>query len=65
VLASGHQLVATARRPEQLDELVREHGDQVRAVAGARQSFGGPGKVRIRPMAAEGSRSGEANGTAG
>ena len=33
VLARGDRLVATARRPEQLDELVREHGGQVRAVA--------------------------------
>jgi NAD(P)-dependent dehydrogenase (short-subunit alcohol dehydrogenase family) len=33
VLARGDRLVATARRPEQLDALVREHGGQVRAVA--------------------------------
>ncbi|MFD9332124.1 oxidoreductase [Streptomyces sp. NPDC060065] len=33
VLAAGHQLVATARRPEQLDDLVQRFGDQVRAVA--------------------------------
>ncbi|WP_329547859.1 oxidoreductase [Streptomyces sp. NBC_01356] len=33
VLAAGHQLVATARRPEQLDDLVRRFGDRVRAVA--------------------------------
>jgi NAD(P)-dependent dehydrogenase (short-subunit alcohol dehydrogenase family) len=33
VLAAGHQLVATARRPEQLDDLVRRYGDQVRAAA--------------------------------
>jgi NAD(P)-dependent dehydrogenase (short-subunit alcohol dehydrogenase family) len=33
VLAHGDRLVATARRPEQLDELVRQHGEQVRAVA--------------------------------
>lgn len=33
VLKSGDKLVATARRPEQLDDLVRTHGDQVRAVA--------------------------------
>lgn len=33
VLAGGHQLVATARRPEQLDDLVQRYGDQVRAVA--------------------------------
>ncbi|MFI5711098.1 SDR family NAD(P)-dependent oxidoreductase [Kribbella sp. NPDC051620] len=32
VLAAGHQLVATARRPEQLDDLVAQYGDQVRAV---------------------------------
>src|SRR4051812_3806295 len=32
VLASGDQLVATARRPEQLAELVSRYGDQVRAV---------------------------------
>ncbi|WP_405925792.1 oxidoreductase [Streptomyces sp. NBC_00035] len=33
VLAAGHQLVATARRPEQLDDLVQRFGDRVRAVA--------------------------------
>jgi NAD(P)-dependent dehydrogenase (short-subunit alcohol dehydrogenase family) len=33
VLARDDRLVATARRPEQLDELVREHAGQVRAVA--------------------------------
>jgi NAD(P)-dependent dehydrogenase (short-subunit alcohol dehydrogenase family) len=33
VLDSGDQVVATARRPEQLDDLVREYGDRVRAVA--------------------------------
>jgi NAD(P)-dependent dehydrogenase (short-subunit alcohol dehydrogenase family) len=33
VLASGDNLVASARRPEQLDDLVREHGKQVRTVA--------------------------------
>jgi NAD(P)-dependent dehydrogenase (short-subunit alcohol dehydrogenase family) len=33
VLARGDRLVATARHPEQLDALVREHGGQVRAVA--------------------------------
>ncbi|MCX5557364.1 oxidoreductase [Streptomyces sp. NBC_00038] len=33
VLTAGHQLVATARKPEQLDDLVRRFGDQVRAVA--------------------------------
>jgi NAD(P)-dependent dehydrogenase (short-subunit alcohol dehydrogenase family) len=33
VLAAGHQLVATARKPEQLDYLVERYGDQVRAVA--------------------------------
>ncbi|WP_371597759.1 oxidoreductase [Streptomyces sp. NBC_00564] len=33
VLAAGHQLVATARRPEQLDDLVQQFGDRVRAVA--------------------------------
>jgi NADP-dependent 3-hydroxy acid dehydrogenase YdfG len=32
VLASGDNLVATARRPEQLDDLVREYGAQIRAV---------------------------------
>lgn len=32
VLEAGHQLVATARRPEQLDDLVAKYGDQVRAV---------------------------------
>ncbi|MFE9764591.1 oxidoreductase [Streptomyces sp. NPDC005808] len=33
VLAAGHQLVATARKPEQLDDLVLLYGDRVRAVA--------------------------------
>ncbi|MFE7752182.1 oxidoreductase [Streptomyces sp. NPDC057428] len=33
VLESGDRLVATARRPEQLDDLVSRYGDQVRAVA--------------------------------
>jgi NAD(P)-dependent dehydrogenase (short-subunit alcohol dehydrogenase family) len=32
VLDSGDRVIATARRPEQLDDLVREHGDRVRAV---------------------------------
>ncbi|MGW2104275.1 oxidoreductase [Streptomyces olivaceoviridis] len=33
VLAAGDRLVATARRPEQLVDLVSRYGDQVRAVA--------------------------------
>jgi NAD(P)-dependent dehydrogenase (short-subunit alcohol dehydrogenase family) len=33
VLAAGHRLVATARQPEQLADLVRDYGDRVRAVA--------------------------------
>ncbi|MFC4531791.1 oxidoreductase [Sphaerisporangium dianthi] len=33
VLVAGHRLVATARRPEVLDDLVLRHGDRVRAVA--------------------------------
>lgn len=33
VLASGDRLVATARQPQQLDDLVRRYGEQVRAVA--------------------------------
>ncbi|MFZ0873440.1 MAG: SDR family NAD(P)-dependent oxidoreductase, partial [Pseudonocardiaceae bacterium] len=33
VLNSGDRVIATARRPEQLDDLVREYGDRVRAVA--------------------------------
>jgi NAD(P)-dependent dehydrogenase (short-subunit alcohol dehydrogenase family) len=33
VLAAGHRLVATARQPEQLADLVADHGDRVRAVA--------------------------------
>lgn len=33
VLDSGDTVVATARRPEQLDDLVREYGDRIRAVA--------------------------------
>ncbi|WP_109126019.1 oxidoreductase [Dyella sp. C11] len=32
VLQAGHCLVATARDPSQLDDLVRQHGDRVRAV---------------------------------
>jgi NAD(P)-dependent dehydrogenase (short-subunit alcohol dehydrogenase family) len=32
-LDNGDNVVATARRPEQLDELVRRYGDRVRAVA--------------------------------
>lgn len=32
-LAAGHQVVATARRPEQLSDLVSQYGGQVRAVA--------------------------------
>src|SRR5258707_15854134 len=33
VLAAGHKLVATARDPAQLVDLVQSYGDQVRAVA--------------------------------
>jgi NAD(P)-dependent dehydrogenase (short-subunit alcohol dehydrogenase family) len=33
VLSAGHQLVATARKPDQLGDLVRRYGDRVRAVA--------------------------------
>ncbi|WP_210583375.1 oxidoreductase [Streptomyces sp. GESEQ-35] len=33
VLAAGDQLVATARRPEQLDDLVQRYGSQVQTVA--------------------------------
>jgi NAD(P)-dependent dehydrogenase (short-subunit alcohol dehydrogenase family) len=33
VLAAGHKLVATARNPAQLADLVERYGDQVRAVA--------------------------------
>jgi NAD(P)-dependent dehydrogenase (short-subunit alcohol dehydrogenase family) len=33
VLAAGHQLVATARKPDDLGDLVARYGDQVRAVA--------------------------------
>ncbi|WP_435205146.1 oxidoreductase [Micromonospora sp. bgisy143] len=33
VLRAGHRLVATARRPEQLDDLVDAYGDRVRVVA--------------------------------
>src|SRR4051794_3121898 len=54
VLESGDQVVATARRPEQLDDLVARYGEQVRtaaldvtdpvaaraAVAGAVDAFG-------------------------
>src|SRR5882757_780981 len=32
VLAAGNRLVATARQPEQLDDLVKKYGDRVRAV---------------------------------
>jgi NAD(P)-dependent dehydrogenase (short-subunit alcohol dehydrogenase family) len=33
VLAAGHRLVATARNPKQLSDLVERYGDRVRAVA--------------------------------
>jgi NAD(P)-dependent dehydrogenase (short-subunit alcohol dehydrogenase family) len=33
VLTAGHNLVATARSPQQLDDLVGRYGDQIRAVA--------------------------------
>lgn len=33
VLAAGHRLVATARKPEDLQELVAQYGERVRAVA--------------------------------
>ncbi|MGC5311839.1 oxidoreductase [Micromonospora zamorensis] len=33
VLAAGNRLVATARRPEQLDDLAERYGDRVRGVA--------------------------------
>ena len=33
VLAAGHKLVATARNPIQLDDLVERYGNQVRAIA--------------------------------
>ncbi|HEX4206664.1 MAG TPA: SDR family NAD(P)-dependent oxidoreductase [Ktedonobacteraceae bacterium] len=33
VLAHGDRLVATARKPEQLDDLVEKYGGQVRAIA--------------------------------
>jgi NAD(P)-dependent dehydrogenase (short-subunit alcohol dehydrogenase family) len=33
VLASGDRVVATARKPEQLDDLVARYGDRIRAVA--------------------------------
>jgi NAD(P)-dependent dehydrogenase (short-subunit alcohol dehydrogenase family) len=33
VLEGGHKLVATARKPEQLADLVQKYGEQVRAVA--------------------------------
>jgi NAD(P)-dependent dehydrogenase (short-subunit alcohol dehydrogenase family) len=33
VLAAGHRLVGTARDPRQLDDLVAQHGDRIRAVA--------------------------------
>ena len=32
VLDAGHQVVATARRPEQLADLVKTHGDRIRTV---------------------------------
>jgi NAD(P)-dependent dehydrogenase (short-subunit alcohol dehydrogenase family) len=32
-LDAGHRLVATARKPEQLEELVRQYGDRVRTIA--------------------------------
>src|SRR5437879_9018379 len=33
VLEDGDNVVATARRPEQLDDLIRQHGDRVRTFA--------------------------------
>ena len=33
VLAAGHKLLATARNPNQLSDLVERHGDNIRAVA--------------------------------
>jgi len=33
VLAAGDRVVATARKPEQLDDLVDQYGDQIRAIA--------------------------------
>lgn len=33
ILAAGHRLVATARKPEELSDLVAAYGDRVRAVA--------------------------------
>ena len=33
VLAAGHKLVATARKPAQLDDLARRYGDRVRTIA--------------------------------
>src|SRR5258708_25321708 len=33
VLAAGHKLIATARDPKQLSDLVKHHGDSVRTVA--------------------------------
>ncbi len=33
VLAAGHKLVATARNPAQLADLIERYGDQVRTVA--------------------------------
>jgi NAD(P)-dependent dehydrogenase (short-subunit alcohol dehydrogenase family) len=33
VLSAGHRLIATARKPEQLADLVEQYGDQVRAFA--------------------------------
>ena len=33
VLATGHKLVATARNPAQLDDLVERFGERVRSVA--------------------------------
>jgi NAD(P)-dependent dehydrogenase (short-subunit alcohol dehydrogenase family) len=32
-LAAGHRVLATARRPEQLEDLVAEHGDRIRPFA--------------------------------
>src|SRR5579863_1223465 len=33
VLQAGHRLVATARKPEQLSDLVQQYGERVRAIA--------------------------------
>jgi NAD(P)-dependent dehydrogenase (short-subunit alcohol dehydrogenase family) len=42
VLQSGHQLVATARSPQSLDDLVAAHGDRILPLASASVTSSAP-----------------------